>query len=221
MNRVTRVYQLLLKHFGPQHWWPADTAFEVIVGAVLMPQTSWKNVEKAIDSLKGARMLEPAKIANASLRELTELVHPAGLHHTKPRRLRDLCRHVLKASGGNVDAFLGRDPTSLRRELLSLDGVGPETADSILLYAAQARVFVVDAYTKKVGKRVGLFDFEAYERIQEYFEKNLPEDTRLYQEYHALIVELAKQICRTRPRCDVCPLNRACRFATSRRLARA
>jgi len=221
MNKATRVYQLLLEHFGPQHWWPADTAFEVIVGAVLMPQTSWKNVARAIANLKEAGMLEPATIADTSLRRLTELVHPAGLHRTKPRRLRDLCRHMMNASGGNVDAFLGRDPESLRRELLSLDGVGPETADSILLYAAQARVFVVDAYTKRVGRRVGLFDFEDYERIQGYFEKNVSEDTRVYQEYHALIVELAKQICRTRPRCDVCPLNRVCRFAASRRLARA
>jgi len=213
MNRATAIYELLLERFGPQHWWPAETPFEVIVGAVLMPQTTWKNVEVAIANLKKARMLAPAKIASAPLAKLTSLIRPAGLHRTKPRRLREFCRHIMRTSGGDVSAFLDRDQGMLRRELLSLDGVGPETADSILLYAANKKTFVVDAYTRRVGRRVGLFDFDDYRKVQDFFEDNVAGGVRLYQEYHALIVELSKRICRPKPLCDLCPLCKICNYA--------
>jgi len=213
MNRATAIYKLLLERFGPQHWWPAGTPFEVIVGAVLMPQTSWKNVEVAIANLKKARMLAPARIASAPLAKLTSLIRPAGLHRTKPRRLREFCRHIMRTSGGDVSAFLDRDQGKLRRELLSLDGVGPETADSILLYAANKKTFVVDAYTRRVGRRVGLFDFDDYRKVQDFFEDNVAGGVRLYQEYHALIVELSKRICRPKPLCDLCPLCKVCNYA--------
>jgi len=213
MNRAATIYELLLERFGPQHWWPAETPFEVIVGALLMPQTSWRNVEAAIRNLKGARMLAPAKIASAPLAQLTSLIRPAGLHRTKPRRLRDFCRHIMKAGGGDVAAFLDRDIGVLRAELLSLDGVGPETADSILLYAANRRVFVVDAYTRRVGRRVGLFDFDDYDAVKGYFEASVAADVGVYQEFHALIVELAKRNCRPRPLCDHCPLSGVCDYA--------
>jgi len=213
MNQATTVYRLLLEHFGPQHWWPAETPFEVIVGAILMPQTSWRNVEIAIRNLVDARMLAPAKIASAPLAELASLIKPAGLYRTKPRKLREFCRHIMSASGGDVSAFLGRERRSLRQELLSLDGIGPETADSILLYAANKKTFVVDAYTRRIGKRVGLFDFDDYGKVQEYFEDNLTGGVKLYQEYHALIVGLAKRICRQKPLCDLCPLDKVCNHA--------
>jgi endonuclease-3 related protein len=213
MNRATAIYELLLERFGPQHWWPAETPFEVIVGAVLMPQTSWKNVEAAIGNLKKARMLAPAKIASAPIARLTSIIRPAGLYRTKPRRLREFCRHIMRTSGGDVNAFLNREQSSLRTELLSLDGVGSETADSILLYAANKETFVVDAYTRRIGKRVGLFDFDDYGEVQGYFEDNVAGGVRLYQEYHALIVELAKSICRPKPLCDLCPLNKVCNHA--------
>jgi endonuclease-3 related protein len=213
MNLATMIYRLLLEHFGPQHWWPAETQFEIIVGAVLMPQTSWKNVEAAIGNLKEARMLVPAKIASAPIARLTSLIRPAGLHRTKPRRLKEFCRHIMRTSGGDIGAFLDRDQGMLRRELLLLDGVGPETADSILLYAANKKTFVVDAYTRRVGRRVGLYDFDDYDKVQDYFENNVAGGVMLYQEYHALIVELAKSICRPKPLCNLCPLNEACDYA--------
>ena len=181
-----------------------------MVGALLMPQTSWRNVEASIRNLKEARMLAPAKIASAPLAEITSLIRPAGLHRTKPRRLMGFCRHIVATSGGDVGAFLDRDSATLRAELLSLDGVGPETADSILLYAAGKGTFVVDAYTRRVGRRIGLFDVDDYDRVQGHFEANVPREVALYQEYHALIVELAKRICRPRPLCDLCPLNGVC-----------
>jgi len=211
MTKAAEVYRLLLRDLGPQHWWPADSPFEVIVGALLMPQTSWRNVEKAIGNLKRAGMLSPAAIAASRLDRLRAVVKPAGLYRTKPPRLREFCRHMMRASGGDVDAFLRRDREALRLELLSLKGVGPETADSILLYAAQVKVFVVDTYTRRAGRRLGLFEHEDYDSIQSYFRRNVPDDLYVYQEYHALMVALAKHACRARPRCGACPLLEVCR----------
>jgi len=213
MNKAMQVYDLLSDYFGPTGWWPAESKFEMMVGALLMSQTSWRNVERAIQNLKGRNVLSPVSIANAGLETLTRLVRPAGLYRSKPRRLRDFSKHVVSETGGDVDAFLRREPRALRDELLSLDGVGAETADSILLYAAGVKVFIVDAYTRRIGKRVGLFDFDNYAKVQAFFRKMVVGGMRVYREYHALIVKLAKEICRLRPRCDVCPLAGICDFA--------
>jgi len=163
-------------------------------------------------------MLAPARIASASLVKIASLVKPAGLYRTKPRRLKVFCRKIMGTTGGDVRTFLDREESLLRNDLLSLDGVGPETADSILLYAANRKRFVVDAYTRRVGRRIGLFDSDDYDEVQGYFEKNIAGGLKTYQEYHALIVELAKRICRPRPLCDRCPLNDICDYA--RRLSR-
>lgn len=213
MNKVMQVYRLLSDHFGPTDWWPAESKFEMMIGALLMSQTSWRNVERAIRNLKERGMLSPAGIAKTRLETLTRLVRPAGLYRSKPRRLREFSRHILNETGGDVDAFLRRDPRMLREELLSMEGVGAETADSILLYAAGARVFVVDAYTRRIAKRVGLFILDDYARVQAFFQKNVSGGVEVYREYHALVVLLAKEICRPRPRCDVCPLAGICDYA--------
>ena len=220
MNQANEVYHRLLERFGPQGWWPAETSFEMMVGAILAPQTSWKKVEIAIRNLRRAKVLGPAKIAAMSLPTLTDLIRPAGLHNTKPRRLRDFSRHLVRTSGGDARMFLRKDPRSLRSELLSLEGIGPETADSILLYAAEVPKFVVDAYTRRMGTRVGLFDCDDYDEVQRFFETNVTLDVKIYQEYHALIVELAKKVCRPRPLCKDCPLGDVCDHARSPRQTR-
>lgn len=207
------VYDRLLARFGPQGWWPAETRFEMVVGALLMAQTAWPRVAEAVGNLRRAGALDPHVLAAMPLDRLRALVRPAGLYRTKPRRLRAFCRHLVRAADGDVDRFLARPPDALRRELLSLDGVGPETADSILLYAAGARTFVVDAYTVRIGRRLGLFRTDRYDAVKAYFESRVPPDLATYREYHALLVALGKGVCRPAPRCDVCPLRRGCAHA--------
>ena len=211
-----RVYERLLARFGPQHWWPAETRFEVIVGALLMAQTSWPRVAEAVGNLRRAGVLDPRALAAMSIGDLRALVRPAGLHRTKPRRLRAFCRHLVRAAGGDLDRFFARDPDALRRELLTLEGVGPETADSILLYASEVPTFVVDAYTVRVGRRLGWFDADRYDAVKAYFESRVPRDLGVYREFHALIVALGKDVCRPTPRCDACPLADGCAHARAR-----
>jgi len=211
------VYDRLYARFGPQHWWPAETPFEVIVGALLMAQTSWTRVAEAVGNLKREDVLDPHALAAMPLPRLRRLVRPAGLYRTKPRRLQAFCRHVVRVADGDLDRYFARDLAVLRKELLSLDGIGPETADSILLYAAEVPTFVVDAYTIRVGRRLGLFDTDRYAAVKTYFESRVPPDLEQYREFHALIVAHGKQICRPEPRCDACPLNDKCPYPTARR----
>jgi len=211
------VYERLLGRFGPQHWWPAETPFEVIVGALLMAQTSWANVDKAIGNLKRAGVLTPHALAAISIPRLRSLVRPAGLHRTKPRRLKAFCQHLVRVAGGDLDRFFARDFEAVRGELLALDGIGPETADSILLYAGGFPTFVVDAYTVRIGTRIGLFDSPAYPAVKAYFESRVPPDLVRYREFHALLVAHGKHLCRPRPRCSECPLEAVCAHARERR----
>ena len=210
------VFRRLLAHFGPQDWWPADTPFEVIVGALLIAQTSWRNVADAIRNLKREGVLTPHALAAIPLPRLRALVRPAGLYRTKPRRLQAFCRHLVRVAEGDLDRFFARDLKTVRAELLSLDGVGPETADSILLYAARFPTFVVDAYTVRIGRRLGLFDTSRYEVAKAYFEERMTPDLNRYREFHALLVAHGKQICRPRPRCHVCPLRDVCAYSLRR-----
>lgn len=210
------VYHRLSTRLGVQGWWPAETRFEVIVGALLMAQTAWRNVEESVGNLKRAGTLDPVALASIPLTRLRTLVKPAGLYRTKPRRLRAFCQHLVRVASGDLDRFFGRDPGLVRSELLGLDGVGPETADSILLYAGSVPTFVVDAYTVRIGCRVGLFDTDRYDDVKAYFEANLPRELGLFREFHALFVALGKEICRPRPRCSACPLNDVCAFARNR-----
>ncbi len=217
MERARAVYRRLRAEHGPQHWWPAETDFEVIVGALLMQQTAWANVERAIANLRDAGLLDPHGLAAASVPAIRRHVRVAGLYRSKPGRLRAFCRHLVERSDGDLAAYFGRPTADVRAELLAQEGVGPETADSILLYAGRHPVFVVDAYTVRIGTRIGLFAKAGYEDVQRYFEDRLPRDVHVYQEYHALLVAHAKRLCRPRPRCGECPLRATCAYGRRQR----
>ena len=202
------VYQRLAEALGPQHWWPGETPFEVIVGAVLTQNTNWKNVEKAIRNLREADLLEPAALYAVPPEELEELLRPAGYFRVKARRLRSLLAFLEERYGGSLDAMFATGTATLREQLLALHGIGPETADSILLYAGGLPVFVVDAYTHRILSRHGWIEPEAdYHQIQDFLQSRLPDDPALFNEFHALLVYVGKHYCRKRaPQCGACPL---------------
>ena len=204
---LEEVYDRLLAAFGPQHWWPGDSPFEVLVGAVLTQNTSWQNVAKAIGRIKEAELLEPHALFALADEELEELIRPAGYFRVKTRRLRNLLKLVVKRYDGSLDAMFATGLDSLREELLGVNGIGPETADSILLYAGGIPTFVVDTYTHRVLARHGWIEFDAdYHTIKDYFESGLERDAALFNEYHALFVRLGKLHCRKKPNCENCPL---------------
>ncbi|MGQ9686966.1 MAG: endonuclease III domain-containing protein [Thiobacillaceae bacterium] len=206
-------YRLLFAAYGPQHWWPGETAFEVMVGAILTQNTAWANVERAIANLKAAERLTCEDILALPDDALAELIRPAGYFNVKARRLKALCA-FLADQGVCATPQRLRDLSNLpelRRRLLSVHGVGEETADSILLYALELPIFVVDAYTRRIFSRLGLIPADAsYGEIQQAFQRHLPADVALYNEYHALIVHLGKSVCRPKPRCEQCPLRERC-----------
>ncbi len=211
-RRLFMVYRRLAAAHGPQHWWPGDSAFEIMVGAVLTQNTAWSNVEKAIANLKQAGALTPKAIAAAPHRRLAAWLKPSGYFNIKARRLRAYCEWYI-ARGGK--RRLARLPTAaLRAELLNVHGVGPETADDILLYAFERPVFVIDAYTRRLFQRLGIIEGrEDYESLRHGFESALGADVPLFNEYHALIVTHAKDVCRPRPRCATCTLRSICAAA--------
>lgn len=210
---LNQTYQTLLKHYGPRHWWPADTPFEVVVGAILTQNTNWNNVEKAIANLHQARALSAPRILQLHVPELEELIRPSGYFRQKAARLQLFCRHLEQQHGGNLNAWLSGDLQQVREELLGLKGIGPETADSILLYAGQRPSFVVDAYTRRLFGRLGVLDGrESYADIRTRFMETLECDVQLYNEYHALIVIHAKETCRKKPLCHACPCHARCRY---------
>ncbi len=217
MDRVVVVFQRLLDAFGPQRWWPARSPFEVIIGALLMQQTAWANVDRAIANLREAELLEPHALAAASVAGIRRHVRVAGLYRSKPGRLKAFCRHLVERSDGDVPRFFRGPTAALRSDLLAQPGIGPETADSILLYAARRPVFVVDAYTIRIGRRIGLFDMDRYDGVQRFFEERLPHEVPLYQECHALLVTHAKTFCRPRPKCIPCPLRSLCAYGRGQR----
>ncbi len=204
------IYKKLFAHFGPQHWWPGDTRFEIIVGAILTQNTNWGNVARAIDNLKKARVLTPAKLNALSVLRLAGLIRPSGYFNIKAQRLHDYLAWLCSRIPGNDVRALRHTPLpELRRELLQVRGIGPETADSILLYALGKPAFVVDAYTRRFMSRHELVSPRAtYAEIQHLFQENLPRSVKLYNEYHALIVRLGKEVCRPKPLCDRCPLRK-------------
>lgn len=203
------MFDLMLNRFGPQNWWPGETVLEVMVGAVLTQNTNWKNVEKAIENLKTAELLSMEALHAVSMSDLAEMIRPAGYFNIKAGRLKNLINFVYESYEGDLAKLLNEETGSLREGLLSVKGVGPETADSILLYAAERPVFVIDTYTHRVLNRHGLADDQAtYHDLQEFFMDNLPDDTRLFNEFHALIVNIGKEYCHRKPLCDTCPLKR-------------
>lgn len=217
---LLELYHKLLNRFGPQRWWPGDSPFEVIIGAILTQQTAWKNVEKAILNLKKEKLLTVEGIANTDIDLLQKSVRPAGYYNQKSKRIKNVCQYLLKKYNANLDTFFDRDIKAIRNELLCLNGIGPETADSILLYAGNLPIFVVDAYTIRVCKRLGIKIGDDYEEVQRFFEKNMSkkeksisEKVKLYNEYHALIVALGKNYCKNKkPLCDNCPLLGVCDY---------
>jgi endonuclease-3 related protein len=202
------VHEHLVQNLGPQHWWPGETPFEIMVGAVLTQNTNWQNVVKAIDNLRKADLLDPHALYNVPVEELEELLRPAGYFRVKAQRLRCLLRFLMERYDGSLEKMFRSDLADLRAELLGVNGIGPETADSILLYAGNLPTFVVDAYTHRILARHGWIDFEAdYHQIQEYLVSSLPEDAQLYNEFHAQFVYLGKHYCKkTAPKCRECPL---------------
>jgi endonuclease-3 related protein len=208
--RLRAVFERLLAGHGPQHWWPADTPFEVMLGAILTQNTAWTNVEKALASLRARIPLTPEALLAMSGDELAQSLRPVGYFNVKADRVRRFCAALLAAGGES--AFAAADTGALRERLLSMHGIGPETADDMLLYAFQRPVFVIDAYTRRLFGRLGLIDGrERYEHLRALFERALGPDTGLYNEYHALIVRHAKDVCRARrPRCADCVLRDGC-----------
>ncbi len=204
---LANVYTELWRTWGPQHWWPGRTRFEVIVGAILTQNTAWSNVEKAIRCLRAARALTPRRLHAAPVDQVAEWIRPAGYFNVKARRLRAFTTLLHTQFNGQLTRLFALDTPSLRRVLLSVNGIGPETADSILLYAAKRPVFVVDAYTRRILARHGWIAPDAdYDAIAQLFTSRLPADVALYNEYHALLVQLGKTYCRPKPDCAHCPL---------------
>jgi len=223
----TQLFDLLLDHFGHQDWWPVDTTyhkknrsdprFEVMIGAILTQNTAWTNVEKALTNLKKHHALSLQSIIKMDEHTLKTLIQPSGFFNQKARRLKAFSSYIYEHYGNDLDTIFCRDVQDVRRELLSLNGIGPETADSILLYAGNHPIFVVDAYTKRICTRLPLhIQNSSYEEIQRYFEQHLQNTHQkkqivpLYKELHALIVELAKNYCRKKPLCESCPLTKLC-----------
>lgn len=215
MIPLLKIYKRLLAHYGGQDWWPAETPFEVMVGAILTQNTSWQGVEKAIESLKQSRLLAADAIVKTNRDELAEQLKPSGYFNIKAQRLTNYCHWYLEQNG--LKRLQLVETRELRRRLLSVNGVGPETADDILLYAFNRPVFVIDAYTRRIFSRLGNIDgSEGYEALRALFEDELGDEVNgralvtLFNEYHALIVIHAKNYCRKRPACTECPLTSLC-----------
>jgi len=192
-----------MAHYGPQHWWPAQEPFEVIVGAILTQSAAWGNVEKAIANLKSARALSPKALRRLSLSKVALFVHPSGYYNAKALKLKTFAHWLGEYYNDNLGKLFANNTDLLRQQLLSIRGIGQETADSIILYAANKPIFVIDAYTRRIINRIGLApEGNSYAAYQTLFMHNLPADARLFNEYHALLVCLAKNLCRTRPLCQ-------------------
>lgn len=202
-------YQLLYSHFGPQGWWPGETPLEIMVGAVLTQNTNWTNVTKAIDNLRKRGMLGYPQLLKTSVDQLAQYIQPSGYYNLKAKRIHNLLRMIENLYNGHLNEFLDDDMVSARENLLGVKGVGPETADSILLYACGQPVFVIDTYTHRVFSRHNLVEEETdYHTMQAVFMDHLPENVQLFNEFHALIVRVAKQFCKkTNQLCEQCPLN--------------
>ncbi len=206
-EKLVEIYELLFSRFGEQGWWPGDGRFEVIVGAILTQNTNWGNVEKAIVNLKAAGVLDAEKLYRLEVGRLAELIRPAGYFNVKAKRLKNFLDWLFENYDGRLSEVEKVGTAQLRGELLGVKGVGPETADSILLYAFGREVFVIDAYTARVAIRHGLIDAGAgYEELQYLFESNLSCDVKMFNEYHALLVRVGKEFCRPKARCAGCPL---------------
>ncbi|KAB2836559.1 MAG: endonuclease III domain-containing protein [Candidatus Brocadia sp.] len=206
-NTILTIYQKMFDALGSQRWWPGETPFEIIIGAILTQNTNWSNVEKAIKNLKTAGKLSPEGIKNVPLAELATLIRPSGFFNVKARRVKAFIHWLFSRYEGSLSRMFSQDLQALRNELLSVKGIGPETADSILLYAGNMPTFVVDAYTHRIFSRHGFIAEEStYEEMKSFFEERLPKDVKLFNEYHALLVHIGKRYCKPKKACEPCPL---------------
>lgn len=206
-NRLRQIYDILLSFFGPQHWWPGDSPFEIAVGAILTQNTNWQNVEKAITNLKKNRQLSPKSIYNLSHEKLAEMIRPSGYYNVKAKRLKNFVSFIVEKQKGSLMNLKKYETIQIRQMLLSVSGIGKETADSIILYALDKPIFVIDTYTKRILSRHGFIDeFIDYDTCQSLFHENINPDRALYNEYHALLVRTGKDYCKPKVNCDECPL---------------
>lgn len=217
-KNIPSIFQLLRNESGAQNWWPGETPFEVMVGAILAQQTSWKNVEKAINNLKKEGALSPSSLNKIPLERIKQLIKPAGFYNIKTERLKALTEYFIKQYNGSISQMQKNTVAKLRKELLSIKGIGKETADSILLYALDKKIFVVDAYTIRILHRTGILNSADYDKLRKIFEINLKKckingysTIDVFKEMHALIVELGKRYCKKIPICTECPLNKICK----------
>ncbi|MBI2208053.1 endonuclease III domain-containing protein [Candidatus Woesearchaeota archaeon] len=230
-TKIEAVYGRLLESFGPQHWWPVTKEpdlepkyhksiklnekqkLEICFGAILTQNTSWKNVEKAIIQLNKNNLINIDKVIKIKNNELAKIIKSSGYHNQKAKKLKNFCNFLKTNYNSEINLLLNKDITGLRNELLSVNGIGPETADSIILYAAKKPIFAIDAYTKRIYSRAfGIKKELKYDELQRIFMENLPNDEKLFNECHALLVELGKSICKTKPLCDKCPINKSCSY---------
>ncbi|MCD4796159.1 MAG: endonuclease III domain-containing protein [Candidatus Cloacimonetes bacterium] len=208
---LTSIYKTLLKTFGHQNWWPAETADEIIIGAILTQNVSWNNVEKAIINLKQYNLCTLEQIHHSNIDEIAPLIRSTLYFNRKAKKLQNFTEFLFTYYNGDVCKMFQTEIRTLRKQLLQINGIGEETADSILLYAGAKPVFVIDAYTKRIFTRLGLTRQNwNYAEYQKFFMKNLPEDIELFNDYHAQIVYLGKHFCKRKPLCDECPLNSFC-----------
>jgi endonuclease III related protein len=209
INQVLKeMFDILYEAFGAQNWWPAETELEMMVGAILTQNTNWNNVEKAIENLRARDLLSVAGLRDIPISLLAEYIRPAGYYNMKARRLKNLLSLIEEEHSGDIDALFSLDADTLRSELLSVRGIGRETADSIVLYGAGKPLFVVDTYTYRILARHGIIQEEAgYDELQSVFMDNLPHDVELFKEFHALFVKTGKLYCKKKPLCTPCPLN--------------
>jgi endonuclease-3 related protein len=214
------IYKRLRESFGFLDWWPGETRFEIFAGAILTQQTSWKNVELAIANLKAAGLLDLGRLAGTDIRRLESLVRPSGFYRQKARRLKGICSGIIR-DYGSLERMFRLEKGELRKALLSYSGIGDETADSIILYAAGTPVFVIDAYTRRAMHRIDprIKEEASYEDLQRYFEDRIERKLDLYKDMHAQFVELGKRYCRARPLCADCPLGGVCDYGAQRHLS--
>lgn len=211
------IYHRLMARYGPQHWWPAQEPFEIIVGAILTQSAAWGNVEKAIANLKSAKALSPEALCRLTLSEVAGLIRPCGYYNAKALKLKSFAHWLGEYYDDDLSKLFANNIDHLRQQLLSVHGIGQETADSIILYADNKPIFVIDAYTRRIINRIGLApDSNSYTAYQNLFMHNLPADAQLFNEYHALLVCLGKSVCRNHPLCHQCCLNNICHFHISR-----
>ncbi len=214
MNKIQQSYYKMYSAYGPQEWWPVSSKqnaeFEIIIGAILTQGTSWKNVEICIKNLIKNNLINIKKLNKIKNNELSKLIKPSGYYNQKTIKIKNFTDYVIKNYNGNLRKLSAKNIKNIRNELLNINGIGKETADSIILYAFNKPVFVIDAYTRRIFERLFNLNFKTYDEWQNYFHKNLPRDAKLFNEYHALIVEHGKNICKKKPLCDECVIKNNC-----------